>query len=360
MISDFIALLEQAGLDTRERGFWQRVVMVDNRGMLPVHWVDAADLMSLHGFNALVLDRRGVPTHFCKCRPPTREWIRQTELCTRMSMAPELRHIMPLARGVGSVDVHMSISTYVPGRVLESTVSWMRPGKLGTALREILLAMETISRHGAIVDPGFFRGQTHVDLAADAEWAFDAIPSPMLARDQAAFVREAITAAGTVRRVLQHGDLWPRNILRHDDHWWLVDFDTFGRTQVPMYDAFHLVRSSWALRQGRLQRMTRWTQSPKWFPRRAPSWIERLRSPTTTDVDRRTLAWACVRHGLTRVEAVGTLAFYLIDVTARMYRRRLRLQYIEPYLVDLRALADCLRAGETFAGAFGEEARRRV
>jgi len=360
MSSDFTALLEQAGLDTRERGFWQRIVMVDNRGMLPIHWRDEADLMTLRGFNALVLDRRGVPTHYCKCRPPTREWIRQTELCTRMSMEPELRHIMPPARGVGSVDVHMSISTYVPGRVLESTVSWMRPGKLGVALREILQAMETISRHGAIADPWFFRGQTHVNLAAEAEWAFDAIPSPLLAPDQAAVVREAIAVAGTVRRVLQHGDLWPRNILRHDGHWWLVDFDTFGRTQVPMYDAFHLVRGSWALRQGRLQRVAPWTQSPVWLPRQSPSWIERLCSSTTTNVDRRTLAWACVRHGLTRVEAVGTLAFYLIDMAARMYRRRLRLQYIETYLADLSALADCLRAGETFAGAFGEEARQRV
>jgi|SoiMethySBSTD1v2_1073268.scaffolds.fasta_scaffold305471_2 hypothetical protein len=354
MNSDFVALLEQAGLDTRERGFWQRIVMVDNRGILPVHWPDEDDLMTIRGFNALVLDRHGAPTHFCKCRPPTREWIRQTELCTQMSKEPELRHVMPPAWEVGSADVHISISAYVPGRVLESTVSWMRPRKLCKALREIIQAMETVSRRGAIVAPGFFRGQTHVDLAAEAEWAFDAIPSPLLERNQAAILREAIAAAGTVRRVLQHGDLWARNILRYDSHWWLLDFDTFGRTQVPMYDACHLVRSSWALRHGRLQRVTRWTQSPVWFPQRTPSWMDRLRSSTPANVDRRTLAWACVRHGLTRVEAVGALAFYLIDMTARMYRRRARLQYIEPYLVDLSALADSLHAGETFADTFGD------
>lgn len=355
MNSEFAVLLERAGLDTRERGFWKRVVMVDNRGMLPAPRSDERDLMNLRGFNALVLDRSGVPTHFCKCRPATKEWVRQTELCTRMSMEPALREMIPCARGVGSADVHMSISTYVPGRVLESTVSWMRLVKLGGALHEILQAMETISHYGAIVDPDAFRGQTHIDLGAEAEWAFDAIPPPLLAPDQAAVVRDAIAEAGRVRRNLQHGDLWPRNILSHGGHWWLVDFDTFGRTQAPLYDAFHLVRSCWALRQGRLQRMTRWTQSPVWFPSRLPSWIECLRSSPMKQVEQRTLAWARARQGLTRVEAVGALAFYLIDMAARMYRRQLRMQYVEPYLKELRVLAECLSAGETFVAAFGAE-----
>ena len=46
---------------------------------------------------------------------------------------------------------------------------------------------------------------------------------------RAAVARNAISAAGTVHRESRHGDLWPRNILRHDGHWWLLDFDTFGR-----------------------------------------------------------------------------------------------------------------------------------
>jgi hypothetical protein len=73
-------------------------------------------------------------------------------------------------------------------------------------------------------------------------------------------------------------------------------------------------------------------------------------------VEQHTLAWARVRHGLTRAEAVGALGFYLIDMAARMYRRQLRMQYVEPYLSDLCALAECLSEGETFADAFGEAA----
>jgi hypothetical protein len=32
------------------------------------------------------------------------------------------------------------------------------------------------------------------------------------------------------------------------------------------------------------------------------------------------------------------------------------MQYVEPYLSDLGILAECLSAGETFAGAFGDAA----
>jgi hypothetical protein len=41
-------------------------------------------------------------------------------------------------------------------------------------------------------------------------------------------------------------------------------------------------------------------------------------------------------------------------MAARMYRRQLRMPYVEPYLNDLSALAECLSAGETFADAFGD------
>ena len=351
MRSDFASLLEQAGFDASERGFWQRVIMIDNRVLLPAERLEEGDLMKLHGFNALILDRNGVPTHFCKCRPPTKDWIRQTEFCTRLSMEPALRQLLPSARAVGSTDLHMAISAYVPGRAFEPRVPWMRAGKLDAAIQEILLAMETIALRAVIVDPEVFGGQTHVDLAAEAAWAFDTIPPSLFARGQAAVVRDAISAAGRVRRVLQHGDLWPRNILRYYGHWWLLDFDTFGRIQVPLYDVFHMVRSCWVLRQGR--GVSRWTLSRARLANPFPSWVQDLRSSSRMATGQTTLAWARDRQGLTNVEAIGALAFYLIDTVARMCRRQHPLQYVEPYLRDLRVLAECLSAGETFAGAFG-------
>src|SRR4051812_10959768 len=100
MNSGFAALLEQAGFDTTERDFWRRIVMVHNAGTLPAERPDEGDVISTRGFNALVLDHQGALTHFCKCRPPTTDWIRQTELCTRMSSVPALQHMLPQAWAV--------------------------------------------------------------------------------------------------------------------------------------------------------------------------------------------------------------------------------------------------------------------
>jgi phosphotransferase family enzyme len=354
MRSDFASLLEQAGLDASERGFWQRVIMIDNRVLLPAKRLEEGDLMKLHGFNALILDRNGVPTHFCKCRPPTKDWIRQTEFCTRMSMEPALRHVLPSARAVGSTDLHMAISAYVPGRAFEPRVPRMRTGKLHAAIQEILLLMETIALRAVVVDPELFGGQTRINLAAEAEWAFDTIPPALFAPGQAAVVRDAISAAGTVRRVLQHGDLWPRNILWYDGHWWLLDFDTFGRIQVPLYDVFHMVRSCWVLRQGR--GVIGWTLSRARLQNPSPSWVQDLRSSATMERGQTTLAWARDRQGLTKVEAIGALAFYLVDTVARMCRRQHPMRYVAPFLSDLGILAECLEAGETLADAFGDAA----
>jgi hypothetical protein len=344
MTSSFAALLEQAGFDTSERGFWQRVVMVHNWGMLPAEQLEEGDVMATRGFNALVLDRAGVPTHFCKCRPPTKAWIRQTALYARMSGVPALRLIIPRARDVSSRDLHMSITTYVPGWLLASRVSWMRRATLRATLCEILEEMETISRHAAVIDS---EEDPHVDLAATAAWAFDAIPSSLLAPEKASVLRATVAAAGRVGRAPQHGDLWPMNVLRYDGRWLLLDFEIFGRIQVPLYDAFHLVRSCWAMRQGWLERLVHRLPSRT----TAPNWIASLRS-SSVDPYRQTLVWARARCRLTHLEAVGALAFYLIDVAARMYLRRLRIEYVQPYLNDLGVLADTLAAGETFADAF--------
>jgi hypothetical protein len=348
MTSSLAALLEQAGFDTSERGFWQRVVMVHNWGMLPAEQLDEGDVMATRGFNALVLDRAGVPTHFCKCRPPTKAWIQQTALYAQMSRVPALRRIIPRARDVSSRDLHMSITTYVPGRLLASRVSWMRRATLRATLREILEEMETISQHAAVIDP---EEDPQVDLAGQSAWAFDAIPLSLLAAENASVLRATVAAAGRVARVPQHGDLWPMNVLRYDHRWLLLDFEIFGRIQVPLYDAFHLVRSCWAMRQGWLQRTAHWLRNPVTSPW-APNWIASLRSASASDPYRQTLAWAQARHGLTNTKAVGALAFYLIDVAARMYLRRLPMVYVEPYLRDLGVLAESLASGETFAAAF--------
>jgi len=352
MNSGLDSLLRQAGIDTSGPRFWQRVIMLHNVGMVPTQSLDEGDVVTARGFNALVMDRAGTPAYFCKCRPPTENWIRQTELVAKLSTDPSLQHILPSAWAVGSSDMQMSVSTYVPGRLLEWTVTHMSATELHTALSEVLQGMETIAAHAALVQPDLFDGQTHVDLADRSKWAFEAIPPSMLPPHAADRLRDAIAAAGRVRRVFQHGDLWPRNILRHQGQWWLLDLELFGQIQVPLYDAFHLFRTCWFMRAGRFRKALSWMGRTNGHADDR-SWIDDLCAPGGSPRPyQRTLAWALSRAGLTAEESVGALAYYLIDMTARMNRRQVVIRYVEPYLRDLRVLAESLATGSAIVDRF--------
>ena len=112
--------------------------------------------------------------------------------------------------------------------------------------------------------------------------------------------------------------------------------------------------------------MTRWTLRRARLANPFPSWVQDLRSSSTMATGQTTLAWARDRQGLTSVEAIGALAFYLIDTVARMCRRQHPVQNVEPYLRDLRVLAECQSAGETLPTPSGtrpasaKTARRRA
>src|SRR5207302_4928326 len=57
-------------------------------------------------------------------------------------------------------------------------------------------------------------------------------------------VEQALGAVAPVSRRLQHGDLWPGNVLQRPNGWALIDFAEFGHAQVPMYDVFHMLQSN--------------------------------------------------------------------------------------------------------------------
>ena len=64
----------------------------------------------------------------------------------------------------------------------------------------------------------------------------------------------------------QHGDFWPRNVLKPASGWRVLDFESCGEEATPLYDVFHFIRgcarppgavaetgSSVGSRQGRLR-----------------------------------------------------------------------------------------------------------
>src|SRR5205085_9630516 len=100
--------------------------------------------------------------------------------------------------------------------------------------------------------------------------------------ERRAALRRALVRGGCLPGRLQHGDLWPGNILRHEDSWWLLDYELFAQIRVPLYDAFHLLRTSDRIRRPR-----------------AGTWVASLLDETSeTAVTRNILGRAARRHGL--------------------------------------------------------------
>src|SRR3989442_6506944 len=112
--------------------------------------------------------------------------------------------------------------------------------------------------------------------------------------------------AGPLGRRLQHGDLFPGNIIRWAGSWWLVDLARYGWCQVPMFDAYHFVRSCCALRQdGR-------------GARTVEGWYQQLTGDgRVAATAQRTLAWVAGQAGLTAAQCIRGLAYYSVDITTR-------------------------------------------
>jgi fructosamine-3-kinase len=132
---------------------------------------------------------------------------------------------------------------------------------------------------------------------------------------------------------LQHGDLWPANVLRRGDSWWLLDYELFGEVRVPLYDALHLLRTSDRIRRPR-----------------AETWVASLMDETAeTAATRAILGRAAQRHGLTPAEVAAAFVYYVADGAARSWRRQAAADFWEPVLAEAETLADLEASGVNVA-----------
>jgi hypothetical protein len=332
MNSAVVHLLAECGVpNPHEATKWQNMLLVHNIGGVPGDTLEG-DFISNRGFNLVVLDDGGDPTHFCKCRPSQVGWGGGTSLAARLSRSPELASIIPQTWSVHSDAMDAEVSQYIRGELLALRIRSMDLVELRAALSDILSAASTLSRHAAILEAQLLDGDPTCDLLAAAKWALDALLAAGISPELVRGLEAALAHAGTVPRMLQHGDLWPRNVLRCDDHWWILDFELYGRVQIPMYDALHLVRTTWDARPASRE------------SRRA--WLDYLMgNGAESRVYRETAVHAARAAALTPAQAGGTLVYYVVDIAARLYLRRILARDVAPYLLEVNRLGEWLLSG---------------
>jgi len=307
------------------------ILILENYGAIPPAVRRSGYYVWNRGFNVVLLGRDDAPRYFCKCRPIADANLeRETAVLRALNGDPELRAIVPQASRARDGEVQLQLNEFVPGwpyeRALPRLTEWAWVESMG----QILAVARMVSTRATNLLPSLLTAPA--PLRAAAAHALTELGAVGLAEDVLQGLDRALARAGAVPPLLQHGDLWPGNVLWHHGSWRLLDFEVFGIVQTPLYDVCHFVRTCWSLREPHAAATT--------------TWVARLASDARdAELCRRTILNEARLLGLEPTQAAGVLAYYVVDVTAQFIRRGTPQVAWAPLMREVLAAAELLREG---------------
>lgn len=308
-------------------------MFIHNVASVPAVQVPTAATRGLPGFDAILFDGDGTPTHFCKCRPAgDPDVAHEVAVARAASTDPSLAGHLPRCALAATARLSACVSPYEAGLPYDGFIARQPTAAWAVAVEEIAGITERMAPLVARALPDLVPSGP-IAFAEEGAWALErheVLELPPKAHD--ALLR-ALVAGGPVRAALQHGDLQPSNLLHRDDGWLLLGLDSFGRIRTPLYDLFHLLHTSFAGRRAQAEGAH-------------ALWIEALRDPSDDSTAARAILRRAVRrHELSPDAALGALAHYLIDVAARVHARGSRGASRGGCADEARRLAELLRQG---------------
>lgn len=285
------------------------------------------------GFDAILFDIGGTPTHFCRCRPAgDAEVAHEVAVVRAASTDPSLaRHLRRSALAATS-RLSASVSPYEEGLPYDSFIARQSTADWAASVEAVVDITERMAPLVARALP---------DLMPSGPVAFAEAGGPTLAQLAALEVpstrrdalHRALVAGGVVRPVPQHGHLRPENLLYRDVGWLLLEPGNFAEIWTPLYDVFHLLHTSLA------RRRTHDTGAQG-------SWIDALRDPSDDSTAARAILRRAVRrHGLSPEAALAALAHYLLDQAGGAHGGGPRRQFRSGCAGEAARLAELLRQG---------------
>ena len=217
---------------------WRRLVMVRNFSQVPPRTES-----TVMGFKFVVHDGDGTPRWFGRCGWDTLAAMRtECALLEALTRDPVTARHVPASRATAMGETIVHVSRHLGSVAYDRHLSTRRAEVWGRELDEILVLSEQLmSRVGETVavamrsDPREHRqAQLERDLVLLEQRGMDA--------GIVAWLRDTLSSSlARLPVALQHGDLWPANVLRAEDRWWLIDFSECGIMWTPGYDLFLLL-----------------------------------------------------------------------------------------------------------------------
>ena len=297
-LRSLLTLLGVEGLD--EEAAWQRVLLVLNHGCVP-----AQEGNPPWGFKLLLLDQRGEPEWFVRCSWATQEaMLLETSVLEALTHDEVGRRHVPEVRTAHTERIFLHLARHLGVPSYGANLHSVTESRWVGDLTEVIGVSETLMQRATTLLPSLRTQRTTADRQRAALHDLAIVSEGGGASPGAiAAIAAVLERVSSLPFMLQHGDLWPANILRGEHGWWLIDFAECGMVWVPCYDLLHMLHSApptvsrhWYAREGR---------------EHADSWC-RARWSVLRDVSE--------RHSLSAADVGTCLVYYLVHLTA--YRLR--------------------------------------
>lgn len=311
--------------DMAQTRAWRRIAVVRNYSPVPIPPGGAG-----FGFKFLLLDDAGRVEWFGRCGWGTPELMEhECRLLQVMQGDPELRHHTPEVRLLIDGSSTVQLSRYLGEADYDRLMRGISPAQWAADIRSILTLSELLMARLHAVAPELFPA----DIAAARLASLDAdchrlrqegIDTDLLVR----WRRLMDDVIPSLPPGLQHGDLWPANLLRVDGKWIFIDFTECGMVWMPGYDLLLMLCNS----PGGFS--TEWIAGG--IPDSTDQWQQARRG---------LLRWFMERHGWSAEQAGVAMLYVLLHITAYRLREGMEEELSLSWKADLQRVDAFLRAG---------------
>jgi len=317
-----------------------RILVINNQGSIPPSR-DVPRDFAQKGFKLLLLGENGKPTHFARCGATDDHALaREGEILERLCRVPSLERTVPHTRTARSSMLQVQLNAYIAGRLYQQSFGRRSPRRWQEEVAEIMEVRWHVSTQAAATMPKLLVGGPLVRLVDEAGPQLAKLRESGVASRDIVAVEQALADGGELPRVLQHGDLWPGNVIRAGGSWWLIDFAEFAQVQVPMYDLFHMLQYN----PGRTRADTRHA----WF-----TFGEGAIQDQWTAASRAIVHGHAKKRGYQPSQVGAALVHYLVHISAYRLREGVLRQYGEMYVKELSRVAGELRRGASLGSLVG-------